>query len=114
MSAERSSSAQGWIRGATQSFAVLVSILTAFAIDAGWDRYSAGAEERASLERLLAEFETNLDELELVGARHRALHDQGVELLEVGYGLTERGASSADSSGRFSACRSTLTLQREL
>ena len=100
MSGEPSTSGQGWVRGAKQSFAVLVSILTAFAIDAGWDRYSERAEERASLERLLAEFETNLSELELVGTRHRSLHDQGVELLKVGYGLAQPGASSAEQLRR--------------
>lgn len=83
-------------RLAIQSLAVLVSILTAFAIDAGWDRYQATQEERASLERLLAEFEGNRAELDLVGERHLRLHDYGIALLEVGYGLAQPNEESAE------------------
>ena len=96
MSADRLFSAQRLARLAIQSLAVLVSILTAFAIDAGWDRYQAAQEERASLERLLAEFEGNRAELDFVGQRHLMLHDYGIALLEVGYGLAQPTDESAE------------------
>ena len=96
MTSEQPSIMRLVIRGAMQTLAVLVSILTAFTIDAGWDRYTAAANERASLQRLLAEFEANREELDVVGDRHRAQHDRGVELLRAGYGLVELGPTSAE------------------
>lgn len=66
-----------------------MSILTAFAIDAGWARYQARQEEHAALTRLLAEFESNRAELAAVGDAHQRVHDWGVELLRVGYGAAD-------------------------
>lgn len=80
---------QRWMRLGLDSAAVLVSILTAFAIDAGWARHQAEQEERTALTRLLAEFEANRPELEAVRSGHQRVHDWGVELLRAGYGMSD-------------------------
>lgn len=75
-----------WAKLGLESAAVLLSILAAFGIDASWERYQATSEERATLQRVLAEFESNRPELETVGASHRSMHEAGVGLLRAAYG----------------------------
>ena len=84
-----------WSKLGLESVAVLLSILAALAIDASWARYQAGLEERATLERVLAEFEANRTELEFVGSSHQRVHDFGLGLLEVAYGRSDLSDDSA-------------------
>ena len=91
---------QRWIKLGLESAAVLLSILTAFAIDAGWDHHTARQDEQAALARLLDEFEANQEELEAVRAGHQILHDNGVQLLRVAYGLSEPSEESPEQLRR--------------
>jgi len=52
-----------------ESIAVVASILLAFAIDASWDDYREGIEERALLDGLRQEFERNLEDVDTQSAR---------------------------------------------
>lgn len=54
-----------WKRISAEGFAIVVSILLAFGIDAWWDERRERAEEQVLLTRLAAEFSINLERIEL-------------------------------------------------
>ncbi|NKC01274.1 MAG: hypothetical protein GKR90_22635 [Pseudomonadales bacterium] len=66
-----------------QSFAIVASILLAFAIDAWWEDYKEQEEIRSLLEGLVIEIEGNLRTLETEMLFHRAKSKSAVEILQM-------------------------------
>lgn len=76
-----------WRRVAAEGLVIVLSILLAFAIDAWWDRYQAGQEERLVLEGLHADFEASVDTLySFWVASHEDALTSSIELMRVGGG----------------------------
>jgi hypothetical protein len=78
-----------WLRISTESFAIVASILLAFAIDAWWANREAMREVEGSLQALHAELERNLEVID----RELAYRNAVIESLEV---LNQASETSAD------------------
>lgn len=72
-----------WKRLSVEAAAIVVSILLAFAIDAGWDERQERAEEREALESLSVEFEANRDEASVVISFHDRVIQSVATLVEM-------------------------------
>jgi hypothetical protein len=66
-----------------EGFAIVVSILLAFAIDASWEERGQGREERRLLQALETEFRANQTQLEFRTAWHRDIEEALLALLSV-------------------------------
>lgn len=66
-----------------EGVAIVLSILLAFAIDAGWDERKERAEEREVLESLSIEFEANRDEVASVISTHERAIQSVAKLMEL-------------------------------
>jgi len=69
-----------WPRIFAEGVAIVVSILLAFGIQAWWDGVQEREEEQALLAGLLAEFETNVEQLDLRISEHNMLSSTGRDL----------------------------------
>ena len=78
-----------------ESVVIVLSILLAFAIDAGWDELQERRDEREVLQALLLEFEANREE----AAGVIALHERNSRLIAVAHARTptQTAALSPDS-----------------
>jgi len=71
-----------WNRIAIEATAIVVSILLAFAIDAWWDNRQNRAEEQRILVSLRAEFERNLELIEIEFSYRHAVMDSILKILD--------------------------------
>lgn len=77
-----SGSTMPWRRIIVESVAIILSILLAFAIDAGWDTFKEHNQEKAFLASLLDDFEETRTRIEASTDRHLRFIDSARQLLE--------------------------------
>jgi hypothetical protein len=70
-----------WRRTMMESVAIILSILLAFAIDAGWDEYKERKQEKAFLVSLLSDFKETNSRIDESTAVHLKFIDSGRQLL---------------------------------
>ncbi|MDH3275081.1 MAG: hypothetical protein OEM99_11150 [Gammaproteobacteria bacterium] len=71
-----------WRRTMVESVAIILSILLAFAIDAGWDTFKEHNQEKAFLASLLDDFEETRSRIDASTDRHMIFIDFARQLLE--------------------------------
>jgi hypothetical protein len=71
-----------WRRIIVESVAIVLSILLAFAIDAGWDSFKERKQEKAFLESLLNDFTESRSRIDASTDRHMSFIDSAQQLLE--------------------------------
>lgn len=72
-----------WRRTLIESVAIILSILLAFAIDAGWDAFKERKQERAFLESLLSDFGETRRRIDESTERHTMFIDSARQLLDL-------------------------------
>ena len=84
--------AASWRRLLLESAAIILSILLAFSIDAGWDEFQERKQERAFLESLLSDFEETRTRIDASIDRHNRFISLARQLLI----LYDQGARKMD------------------
>ncbi|MFT5452478.1 MAG: hypothetical protein ACI9N9_001970 [Enterobacterales bacterium] len=77
----RKNSTLPWRRTMLESVAIILSILLAFAIDAGWDKFKEGKQEKAFLESILSDFKETRSRIEESNTAHMKFIESSQQLL---------------------------------
>lgn len=72
-----------WRRTMVESVAIILSILLAFAIDAGWDAFKEQSQEKAFLESLLSDFKETRSRIDESTDAHMECIDLALQLLDL-------------------------------
>lgn len=70
-----------WTRFLVEGVVIVVSILLAFGIDAGWGLYQDRLDEREAIDQLVLDFRANAARLDTVRGTHEAARDASYEIL---------------------------------
>jgi len=92
-----------WLHVFVEGVVIVGSILLAFGIEAGWDRYQAGQEERVILTDLQRDFQVTLDDLTDVWLSRHERASAGIN--ELLWTLHRDGDPAPDSTGRADRSR---------
>ena len=84
-----------------EAFAIVLSILLAFAIEAGWDARKESAEETRALESLVSEFEANRSVVEQAIQRHDSILVAARLLAEISTGAAAPPEGAAEMNRIF-------------